>query len=85
MSPWELLRDRRERKRRAFQLLTLSGTIRRADVLQTDRRSAKSQDEEITTDCPVPQDSGSIWTTDLRSLWRNHRRHRVAATQLHPS
>jgi hypothetical protein len=72
MSRWTLYRQRYQRKRNAFLLLTLSGAIRSADVevpFLRERRFKGSQKEALSTTDALADTKQSIWSMDLRQLF----------------
>lgn len=73
MRRWKLYRQRRRRKQKALQLLTLSGTIRPADVepryLGRERSVGGRYAKEIAAE-RVQKEKPSIWKTDVRQLWK---------------
>lgn len=74
MSRWMQYRERYQRKRNAFRLLTMSGAIRSADVevpyLRETRFKGRRSGGSSTVN-PVPQVAQSIWTMDLKQRFFN--------------
>ena len=75
MSRWMLYRQRYQRKRNAFLLLTLSGAIRSADVevsFLRERTCSASPNAAGSTTDPLPYSKPSIWSMDVRQLFSKH-------------
>ena len=75
MTRWKVYQERRRRKKKALQLLTLSGTIRPADVepryLGRDRAVGGRYAKAIVVD-NVEKDQPPIWKSDLGQLWMKY-------------
>ena len=72
MSRWTQRRKKRQQRRNAFLLLTLSGAIRPADVelpYGRERMLARPGSRRHSADNPMPRGEHSIWTMDLRQLF----------------
>jgi hypothetical protein len=71
MSRWMLYRKRYQRKRNALLLLTLSGSIRPADVevpYYRERMASEVRGRASSVLDPIPKVERSIWFMDIREL-----------------
>lgn len=83
MTRWKRYWERRERRRKALQLLNLSGAIRSVDVepryLGPERTIGMALTEESVAARGI---SGLLWTGELRQLWQACTRKRGVATTI---
>jgi hypothetical protein len=77
MSRWKLQRERRRQKRNALLLLTVAGAVRPIDVVIRYRGNDRVlgtwvRDGDLQSSETVAS-RHSIWTTDIRQLWKTYR------------
>jgi hypothetical protein len=77
MSRWDLQRERRRQRRKALLLLALAGAVRPVDMVIRYRGTERligtlSSDSDVQS-FPAVAYRRSIWTTDIRHLWKAYR------------
>ena len=74
MSRWDLQRERRRQRRKALLLLALAGAVRPVDMViryrGTERSIGTLSSDSDVQSFPYRR---SIWTTDIRHLWKAYR------------
>lgn len=77
MSRWDLQRQRRRHRRKALLLLALAGAVRPVDMViryrRTERLIGTMSSESDVQSFPAVAYRRSIWTTDIRQLWKAYR------------
>lgn len=77
MSRWDLQRQRRRHRRKALLLLALAGAVRPVDMViryrGTERLIGTMSSESDVQSFPAVAYRRSIWTTDIRQLWKAYR------------
>lgn len=77
MSRWDLQRQRRRHRRKALLLLALAGAVRPVDMViryrGTERLIGTMSSESDVQSFPAVGYRRSIWTTDIRQLWKAYR------------
>jgi hypothetical protein len=85
MLRWDLKRERRRQKRNALLLLAVAGAVRPADIEIRYRGSDRLLGTwSSETDLKSSQAAGShrsIWSTDIRQIWKIYR-HQAAPGSL---
>jgi hypothetical protein len=87
MSRWDLQRERRRQRRKALLLRALADAVRPVDMVIRYRGTERlvgtlSSDSDVQS-FPAVAFRRSIWTTDIRHLWKSYRQ--GAAPELPPN
>lgn len=87
MTRWKLQRERRRQKRNALLLLTVAGAVRPVDMVVryrgTDRVLGPWSSESDLRASEEVAIRPSIWTTDIRQLWKMYRQGAVPQCHAH--